>query len=329
MEKNYCVYKHTTPSGKVYIGITGKKPVSRWANGNGYASNKHFSNAIQKYGWENIQHEVLLEGLTVDQASAYEQLLICLYQSDDARYGYNKTTGGEKGFKFRGENKLAFDRAMKNPARRERISQSLKKYYEAPEAKQMASEAQKKKWENDGFRRRAIESAKARGSNPEYRKKLSEILTKKRSDPAYRQSMTGANNPRAKSVLQYSTSGTFVTRYDSIADAARALNANHANICACIKGRTKTAYGYVWVYDGDEHEVDAKIKRITTYTNPKSKPIIQYDLEGNVVQEYRSITDACAAIGANASTGTMHMALCGKRKTAYGSVWRYVSEEAV
>ena len=23
MERNYCVYKHTTPSGKVYIGLTG------------------------------------------------------------------------------------------------------------------------------------------------------------------------------------------------------------------------------------------------------------------------------------------------------------------
>lgn len=30
----YTVYKHTTPSGKVYIGITGQKPERRWQNGN-------------------------------------------------------------------------------------------------------------------------------------------------------------------------------------------------------------------------------------------------------------------------------------------------------
>lgn len=26
----YSVYKHTSPSGKVYIGITKQKPVKRW-----------------------------------------------------------------------------------------------------------------------------------------------------------------------------------------------------------------------------------------------------------------------------------------------------------
>lgn len=30
---NYCVYKHTSPSGKVYVGITKLKPKYRWNNG--------------------------------------------------------------------------------------------------------------------------------------------------------------------------------------------------------------------------------------------------------------------------------------------------------
>lgn len=32
----YIVYKHTTPCGKVYIGITSKTPSQRWQNGKGY-----------------------------------------------------------------------------------------------------------------------------------------------------------------------------------------------------------------------------------------------------------------------------------------------------
>ena len=32
---NYCVYKHTTPSGKIYIGITGQEPHKRFQNGKG------------------------------------------------------------------------------------------------------------------------------------------------------------------------------------------------------------------------------------------------------------------------------------------------------
>lgn len=32
----YTVYKHTSPSGKVYIGITKRKPEYRWNKGKGY-----------------------------------------------------------------------------------------------------------------------------------------------------------------------------------------------------------------------------------------------------------------------------------------------------
>ena len=57
--KMYSVYKHTTPNGKVYIGITGKEPEKRWMKGRGYQNNPHFSHAIKFYGWENIEHEIV------------------------------------------------------------------------------------------------------------------------------------------------------------------------------------------------------------------------------------------------------------------------------
>jgi len=31
--KNYCVYKHTSPNGKMYIGMTGQNPEKRWGKG--------------------------------------------------------------------------------------------------------------------------------------------------------------------------------------------------------------------------------------------------------------------------------------------------------
>ena len=52
----YTVYKHTSPSGKVYIGVTSLRPKERWSGGAGYVKNKHFYRAIKKYGWENIKH---------------------------------------------------------------------------------------------------------------------------------------------------------------------------------------------------------------------------------------------------------------------------------
>ena len=57
MQNNFCVYKHTCPNGKVYIGITSKKPEYRWGkNGIGYKKQPHFCRAIPKYGWGNIKH---------------------------------------------------------------------------------------------------------------------------------------------------------------------------------------------------------------------------------------------------------------------------------
>ena len=59
---NYTVYKHILPNNKIYIGITSKEPFLRWKWG--YRHNSYFLNAIKKYGWQNIKHEILFINLT-------------------------------------------------------------------------------------------------------------------------------------------------------------------------------------------------------------------------------------------------------------------------
>ena len=92
---NYCVYLHKCPNGKVYIGITGKKPYRRWRYGFGYQANKHFYNAIKKYGWKNIKHIILFKDLTKEEAEKREMELITEYKSNQRKYGYNFSSGGE------------------------------------------------------------------------------------------------------------------------------------------------------------------------------------------------------------------------------------------
>ncbi len=94
MSNTYSVYKHTSPSGKVYIGITSRTPEERWHGGSGYCRNKHFYNAIVKYGWDNFTHEILAENLTHDEACAAEVALIAAYESTDPTKGYNQAPGG-------------------------------------------------------------------------------------------------------------------------------------------------------------------------------------------------------------------------------------------
>ena len=90
---NFCVYKHSAPNEKVYIGITGREPIERWRNGNGYVDQPKFYKAILKYGWENIKHEIIYSSLTMEEACEKEKELIKKY--DSVKNGYNCSTGGE------------------------------------------------------------------------------------------------------------------------------------------------------------------------------------------------------------------------------------------
>lgn len=90
---NYTVYKHTSPSGKVYVGITSRPVKSRWENGKGYKRNVVFTNAIRKYGWDNIKHEIMLENVSQSEAFYAEKYLIKWYKLH--KISYNVTDGGE------------------------------------------------------------------------------------------------------------------------------------------------------------------------------------------------------------------------------------------
>lgn len=80
---------------KIYIGITKQNPLLRWKNGHGYKHCNYFYNAILKYGWLNVHHEILRDNLTVEEANNLEKYYIKYYKSNDKRYGYNILEGGE------------------------------------------------------------------------------------------------------------------------------------------------------------------------------------------------------------------------------------------
>lgn len=93
-EKKYIVYKHTSPSNKIYIGITCQEPKKRWLNGKGYQTNDYFTRAIEKYSWDNFKHEILFRGLTKEEAEKKEVELIKFYQCNKKEFGYNVENGG-------------------------------------------------------------------------------------------------------------------------------------------------------------------------------------------------------------------------------------------
>jgi group I intron endonuclease len=96
MAGNYCVYMHTNKiNNKKYIGITCQKPEKRWENGFGYKESPRFWNAINKYGWDNFNHKILISNLPYKTACNYEIHYISLFNTNNSKYGYNLTVGGD------------------------------------------------------------------------------------------------------------------------------------------------------------------------------------------------------------------------------------------
>lgn len=95
-EKDWCVYEHVFPNGKRYIGITSAQPPEkRWRHGANYKEQTKIYKAIQKYGWENIEHNIIIDGLDEELAGLFEQVLIATYNTIED--GYNISVGGKAG----------------------------------------------------------------------------------------------------------------------------------------------------------------------------------------------------------------------------------------
>lgn len=150
----YTVYQHKNKiNGKVYIGITSQKPEQRWGSqGCNYKSSPHFYSAIQKYGWDNFEHNILFTDLTKEQACLKEQELIKEYNSTNREFGYNSTSGGDI-FTMNEETKQKMSQAMIrnqnglghpcSEEKKEKISNAQKGRKFTEEHKQKLSEAAK------------------------------------------------------------------------------------------------------------------------------------------------------------------------------------------
>lgn len=277
MSESYVVYKHTTPNGKVYIGITGRKPQERWDNGRGYARQKYFYNAIQKYGWDNIEHEILFEGLTKSESCDKEIELIEKYQSNNRNYGYNVSMGGEApalGMHHTEETKRIISEKAKNMSAetRKKISESHKGRKVDKETRQKISESLKGRETNEETRAKISESLKIRYNSEEIRKKMSESKKgenhpmygkhlseehrrklskaqqgKKHSEETKRKigEANKGNVPKNKKKIMCVETGIV---FDSISEASRQMKIHHSNISTACSGKSKSANGYHFEY---------------------------------------------------------------------------------
>lgn len=242
-KRKWCLYCHTNKiNGKKYFGITCQQPERRWQNGNGYKT-KYFYNAIQKYGWNNFDHEIIRAELTLDEANTLESQYIrkyhtCIY--DEPCFGYNATFGGDGcvGFKHSNETKEKFKKRVMSQETRDKISKTVstknKGHYVSEETKQKLRNARIGFHHTDNTKRKISQTQTGRNLTNEWKDNISRQHIEV---PRY----------NSKAVSQFDKcTGEHIATYFSTGEAQRQTGIN--NIRACCNRKQKTAGGYIWKY---------------------------------------------------------------------------------
>lgn len=317
-ERKWCVYIHTNKhNNKAYIGITSKTPEDRWGkNGSGYLNKEGngaytqpvFARALKKYkDWDNDwEHIIFMNDLSEIEAKHIEVLMIALFKTNCNRYknpsyGYNMTDGGEGTLGW-----------CPSEETRRKISEKAKERLMDPTNHPWFG-----KTHSDESKQKMSQIRKGR---PAHNKgtSMSEDA-RKRMSKAHKGINVGKNNPNyghGNTVIQLDKNGHIIAEYPTVTEASRITNINSSDIYSCCNGKTKTVFGYQWVYKKDYNPNKKYI-----FVNNHIRPIVQLDKYDNLINEYQSIAEAekITHIDNRAIS-----AVCKKkRKTTSGFRWMY------
>ena len=232
----YCVYKHTCPNNKIYIGITSCTPEVRWQGGYGYKDNGRFFKDILHYGWSNIKHEILAEGLTKEQALNMESAQIILHNSMLPQYGYNQTCT-EMSAHNRAVNQYSTDGTLICTHGSVKLA------------------AQSVNTTPTTISRACYENGVSRGYLWKFAEDTTELIIPESLCRRIHKPHRGRTKLQGKKVAQYTKDGTLICIYESAKEAHEKTGVNQGDICSCCKGQKgtngklkHTAGGYLWEY---------------------------------------------------------------------------------
>ena len=318
MDKKWCVYLHTSPSSKYYVGITSQKPNNRWRNGNGYKQSPYFYNAIKKYGWDNIKHEIIANGLTEDEAKNYEKDMIAKLKSDNSKYGYNITAGGEGtvGVSHYGEENSFYGKHHSDETK-DLLSElrgipvcqfdlDMKFIKEYRSAKLAENETGIYQSMILGCCHKSFGYKTAGGFVWIFKSDLPNI-----DFDEYKKWLNHEKMP--KRICQYSLNAVFIREFDSIADASNFTGIPAPNLSLAVSGKYKQAGGYLWALKGVEH--------IKPYKKPCCREVCQFSLNMELLNVFESRVTAGNSIGVTPQA--IGCACNSKTNISHGYIWKF------
>lgn len=321
----YKVYVHVNKiNGKIYIGQTCNSLSVRAGrkSGIGYKHCTHFYNAIQKYSWENFEHIVLIDGLSLEMANIIEEELIKKYNSMDRNVGYNMMSGGKN--KIRRQevtDRIAEKNRHPSEETRRKMSIASKKRKMTPELREKIRQANIGKKRSEEFKKKM--SILKQNMSEETRRKIGEAGKGRKQSERQRKLSSErfkGNKYRAIPIAQYELDGTFIRTWECAMDVEKEWNIKHlhSGIAGCCKGKKQSSHGYIWkYYKGDNSDISP-----LKYNNKLA--VDQFSLEGKFIKRYESISEAERVVG---GSNTNIIKCCkGETRIAYGYQWRYSSD---
>lgn len=147
----YYVYEHRLPNGLYYPGMSSQQPCYRWKPSK--YKGKSLYPYIEQFGWDNIEHVIVADGLTKEEAEQLENQLIqegkknglCINKNNSGGYCRDNPTEYYREYNQRPEVKerqreYCRNRYQNNQEYRERQLEYQREYRKRPENKEKQRE---------------------------------------------------------------------------------------------------------------------------------------------------------------------------------------------
>jgi len=226
------IYKITSPSGKIYIGQSTnirKRYYSYITSANlDNPSQKRLFNSFKKYGVLNHIFEIIEE---CDLSQLNERELHWSNYYDTLGINGLGSKMGHIGGRMSNESKQKLSMSLKG---KKQLQKTIEKRREKIKGREVSeaecinkSIAKKEYFKNNEFT---------------WGHKISEAKKGKPRKPFSEET----KNKMKKPILQYDKDMNLIAEYNGTVDAAKVTGVKFDNISQCLRGKSKTAGGYIW-----------------------------------------------------------------------------------
>jgi hypothetical protein len=221
------VYKLTSPSGMVYIGMSSSPAMRFYSYKNSSCKGQPLLHAeLQSFGWDNFTKEIIFAGLPKNEAGAKESELIDFYKFNGQ--SLNKNGGGQSG-------------ASKPVIQFDRLGNYIQTFESASQAAIHINNNI-----DAGITTSAIRSAATSRRSNGYLKWLWLY------ENDYKSGISPIKSQVCRPVAQFDVKGIFISLHQNgVNDAVTATGVSAGAIYKCLREKTYISGGFKWMFYED------------------------------------------------------------------------------